>query len=77
MVGTTSWIEPGTYYQNARLLAGKVDFVELLVYIWDKEVERLFKKEVPLLKGLNLKYAVHLPTDNLDYCREAYAFLAG
>lgn len=73
-IGSTSWIEPGTYYHNARLLAELVDFVELLVYTWNKETEILLKKEIPLLKSLNLMYTVHLPTDNLVCCERAYSF---
>ncbi|MFH1903375.1 MAG: hypothetical protein ABIK20_04925, partial [Candidatus Omnitrophota bacterium] len=53
-----------------------VDFVELLVYTWDADTEALLKKEVPLLKNLNLVYTVHLPTDRLTYCKKAYSFLA-
>jgi hypothetical protein len=75
-IGSTSWIEPGTYYHNARLLAGQVDFIELLVYTWDADTKALLKKEVPLLKSLDLAYTVHLPTDRLTCCKKAYSFLA-
>jgi hypothetical protein len=75
-IGSTSWMEPGTYYHNARLLAGQVDFVELLVYTWDEETKTLLKREIPLLKNLDIAYTVHLPTDKLTYCKKAYSFLA-
>src|SRR3989339_1219216 len=75
-IGSTSWIEPGTYYHNARLLEGLVDFVELLVYTWNTDTEILLKEEIPLLKSLNLVYTVHLPTDNLACCEKAYSFFA-
>ena len=75
-IGSTSWIEPGTYYHNARLLVGQVDFVELLVYTWDVDTEALLKKEVPLLRDLDIAYTVHLPTDRLVYCEKAYSFFA-
>lgn len=74
-IGSTSWMEPGTYYHNAQLLAGKVDFVELLVYTWDEETKTLLKREIPLLKNLDIAYTVHLPTDRLTYCKKAYSFL--
>jgi hypothetical protein len=75
-IGSTSWMEPGTYYHNARLLVGQVDFVELLVYTWDEETKTLLKREIPLLKNLDIAYTVHLPTDRLTYCKKAYSFLA-
>jgi len=76
MIGSTSWVEPGTYFHNAQLLSKLVDFVELLVYTWDAETEALLKRELPLLKNLNLAYTVHLPADRLTCCREAYSYLA-
>ena len=75
-IGSTSWMEPGTYYHNAQLLAGKVDFVELLVYTWDEETKALLQREIPLLKNLDIAYTVHLPTDRLTCCKKAYSFLA-
>ncbi|MFA7329064.1 MAG: hypothetical protein WC081_06140, partial [Candidatus Ratteibacteria bacterium] len=73
-IGSTSWIEPGTYYHNARLLVGLVDFVELLVYTWNIETEILLKEEIPRLGNLNLAYTIHLPTDSLVCCENAYSF---
>jgi len=66
MIGSTSWIIPGTYYENCRILEKYVDFAELLLYTWDKDTKNLIKKEIPYLKKLNLKYTVHLPTDNIE-----------
>ncbi len=69
LIGTTSWLVPGTYYENARLVAQLVDFVELLVYTWDSDTFDLFEREIGKLRTLSenygLKYSIHLPTDNL------------
>lgn len=81
MIGTTSWLVPGTYYENARLVAQIVDFVELLVYTWDWETQMLLTKEIDKLNKLTeiygLKYTVHLPTDSVENVKNAYSFLNG
>ncbi|MGC8821039.1 MAG: cobamide remodeling phosphodiesterase CbiR [Fervidobacterium sp.] len=70
LIGTTSWLIPGTYYENARLVAQLVDFVELLIYTWDEETKELLDKELKSLKKLHEKYglvySVHLPVDTLE-----------
>jgi hypothetical protein len=76
-IGTTSWLFPGTYYENARSVVQKVDFVELLVYQWDEETQKLFDKEIRglmELKRQGLLYTVHLPTNNIEDARRAFEF---
>jgi hypothetical protein len=73
-IGAVSWIQKGTYFENARLLASHVDYVELLVHTWDTATKNLLEKELPLLRTLPLAYSVHLPSDTIYKCREAYTF---
>jgi hypothetical protein len=72
--GCVSWIYPGTYYENAVLVAKLVDFIELLVYTWDKEISDLLSSELDDLLKLKVFYNVHLPTDNIQNCSMAYDF---
>ncbi len=78
LVGTTSWLVPGTYYENAKLVAGKVDFVELLVYTWDEQTHDLVSTELDKLHHLTqeygLLYTLHLPTDNIKNVSATYAY---
>ncbi|GAB4317675.1 cobamide remodeling phosphodiesterase CbiR [Pseudothermotoga sp.] len=78
MIGTTSWLFPGTYYENARLVAQNVDFVELLVYTWDEETQNIIDVEIDKLNNLTEKYGllytVHLPTDNIENVFSAYRY---
>ncbi len=74
MIGTTSWMFPGTYLENAKALEGVVDFVELLVYTWDCDTRRLLFSELPKLSDLSLEYTVHLPTDNSQNAVKALRF---
>lgn len=80
LIGTTSWLIPGTYYENARIVSEIVDFVELLVFTWDEETRNLLNSEVKKLSSLTEKhgllYTVHLPTDNIENVKEAYSFLS-
>lgn len=80
LIGTTSWLVPGTYYENARLVAQFVDFVELLVYTWDKDTKELLTSEIDKLYSLtqlyNLKYTVHLPTDSFENVKKAINFFS-
>jgi len=73
-IGSASWIVKGTYLDNSIILNKHVDFVELLVYTWDKGLKELFVKELPKMKQLSIFYTVHLPLDKIDNCREAYTF---
>lgn len=72
--GSVSWISPGSYAENARILQPHVDFVELLVYTWDDETKRLLTREADELKSLGCGYTVHLPTDGIGRCAQAYEF---
>lgn len=78
LIGSTSWLVPGTYYENARLVAQLVDFVELLVYTWDLDTFNLFEKEIGKLRALSenygLKYSIHLPTDDLKNVRSVLSY---
>lgn len=78
LIGTTSWLMPGTYYQNAKLVAQQVDFVELLVYTWDQQTCDLMNSEISKLGSLSEKhglfYTVHLPTDSIQNVVCAYEY---
>lgn len=74
IIGATSWVQPGTYLENARILKGVVDVVELLFYTWDEDTEKIIRKEIQQLRELELKYTVHLPTDNISASRRVYSF---
>ncbi|PIP15638.1 MAG: hypothetical protein COX46_05380 [bacterium (Candidatus Ratteibacteria) CG23_combo_of_CG06-09_8_20_14_all_48_7] len=74
IIGATSWVQPGTYYENARILEDVVDLVELLFYTWDKETEGVISNEMQYLRELELKYTVHLPVDNVGNCQRVYSF---
>ncbi|NLB06587.1 MAG: xylose isomerase, partial [Desulfobulbaceae bacterium] len=63
-LGTTSWLTGGDFLADARLVAGRVDFVELLVYTWDREMQARVAASLDALAGLDLEYTLHLPTDN-------------
>lgn len=80
LIGTTSWLVPGTYYENARLVAQIVDFVELLVYTWDEKTIQLIHSEIDKLNSLTEKfdlfYTVHLPTDNAENAISAYDYFS-
>ena len=73
-IGSVSWIKKGTYFENAVMLEGHVDFVELLVYTWNDDLKDMLEREWPDLKRLELSYTVHLPTDSIERCACAYAF---
>ena len=73
-IGSASWIKRGTYLDNSIALEGHVDFVELLIYTWDKELEKILDRELARLRKLSLFYTVHLPLDTLANCREAYSY---
>lgn len=72
--GSVSWISPGSYAENARILRPHVDFVELLIYTWDDETKRLLEQEAEELMSLGCAYTVHLPTGRIEHCRGAYEF---
>ncbi len=77
LIGSTSWVIPGTYYENAKLISKYVDFVELLVYTWDEETKKLFEEEIRGLEELQKEeffYTVHLPTDNAENVLKALEY---
>lgn len=65
-LGTTSWLTGENFLDNARLVAGRVDFVELLVYTWDREMSTKVASWLDGLTALDLEYTVRLPTDAAD-----------
>jgi hypothetical protein len=64
-LGTTSWLTGENFLDNARLVEGRVDFVELLVYTWDRPMRAKVGSWLDGLAGLELEYTVHLPTDEV------------
>ena len=76
MIGSTSWVVPGTYYENAVILQKYVDFIELLVFTWDEETKKLFDKELKHLKKLNTRYSVHLPTDTAENAEKVIEYFS-
>jgi hypothetical protein len=61
MLGSTSWLVPGTWLTNARLVQGLVDYQELFVTSWDAGTRLILEQELPGLMSLDLQYSVHLP----------------
>ncbi len=75
--GTTSWLVAGTYYENVRLVVGIVDFVELLVYLWDEETKKLMDDEMTGLVEIQSKglfYTVHLPVKDARMALQAFQY---
>lgn len=75
-LGATSWQVPGTYLDNARLLAGHAAFSELLVYTWSEELQGTLEQEWEAMSSL-LELSVHLPVDNLEHAAAALRFFSG
>jgi len=75
ILGATSWQVPGTYLDNAQLLAGHVAFSELLVYTWNDEVRRMLEQEWNDVNDL-LELSVHLPADSLEHAADALSFFS-
>jgi hypothetical protein len=73
-LGTTSWLTGGNFLDNARLVVGQADFVELLVYTWDREMRAKVAGWLDGLADLQLEYTVHLPTDTASGAYAAAAF---
>ena len=61
-LGTTSWLTGGDFLADARLVAGRVDFVELLVYTWDREMQARVAASLDALAALDLEYTTCPPT---------------
>lgn len=72
--GTTSWLTGENFLDNARLVEGRVDFVELLVYTWDAPMRRRVTSWLEGLAALDLEYTVHLPTDQAGNALAASRF---
>ena len=75
-LGTTSWLTGENFLDNARLVEGQVDFVELLVYTWDREMRGKVGSWLDGLAALDLAYTVHLPTDEAAGALAAARFFA-
>jgi len=75
-LGTTSWLTGENFLDNARLVEGKVDFVELLVYTWDRAMQAKVGSWLDGLAGLDLEYTVHLPTGEAAHALAAARFFA-
>ncbi|WP_310599488.1 hypothetical protein [Desulfobulbus sp.] len=75
-LGTTSWLIGENFLDNARLVEGKVDFVELLVYTWDASMRAKVASWLDGLAALNLEYTLHLPTDRTENALAAAEFFA-
>lgn len=73
-LGTTSWLIGENFLDNARLVEGRVDFLELLVYTWDDEWRAKVSRWLEGLAGLDLEYTVHLPTDTVANALAAARF---
>jgi len=75
IVGMTSWQKPGTYLENVEILHDFADFVELLVYTWDKTTKNTLEKEIDKIQK-KTKFSVHLPTDTLENCKKAIEYFS-
>ncbi len=82
LIGTTSWVIPGTYYENVEYITkrfSEIQFIELLVFTWDKETYKLFEKEKGYLNKIafqkGIAYTVHLPTDSIENILNAFHYL--
>ena len=53
-LGTTSWLTGGNFLANARPVTGRVDFVELPVYTWDREMRSRVAASLDGLAALDL-----------------------
>ncbi len=73
-LGTTSWLIGENFLDNARLVNGQVDFLELLVYTWDTAVQRKVGAWLDGLGAFALEYTLHLPTDTIENALAAAAF---
>jgi hypothetical protein len=76
ILGATSWQVPGSYLDNARLLAEHAAFAELLVYTWNDEMQTTLEQQWDEMEGL-LGLSVHLPADTLENAEGALRFFSG
>ncbi len=75
ILGATSWQVPGSYLDNARLLAEHAAFSELLVYTWNDEMQTRLEQQWDEMDSL-LGLSVHLPADSLEHAAEALRFFS-
>ena len=75
-LGTTSWLIGENFLDNARLVEGRADFLELLVYTWDESWRAKVSRWLEGLAALDLEYTVHLPTDTAANALAAARFFA-
>ena len=75
-LGTTSWLTGENFLDNARLVEGRADFLELLVYTWDAAWQAKVSRWLEGLAGIDLEYSVHLPTDTVANALDAARFFA-
>ncbi|MBM9616786.1 hypothetical protein JWJ90_21210 [Desulfobulbus rhabdoformis] len=75
-LGTTSWLIGENFPNNARLVVGKADFIELLVYTWNQEWQHKVSRWLDELAGFDLEYSLHLPTDTAANALAAANFFA-
>ena len=75
-LGTTSWLIGENFLDNARLVAGKIDFLELLLYTWNDQWQAKVEGWLTPLAALDLAYTVHLPMDSAENAWNAARFFA-
>jgi len=75
-LGTTSWLIGENFLDNAQLVEGRADFLELLVYTWDAPWRTKVSRWLEGLAALDLEYTVHLPTDTAANALAAARFFA-
>ncbi len=73
-LGTTSWLIGENFLDNARLVEGRADFLELLVYSWDAGWQAKVGRWLEGLAALKLEYTLHLPTDTVANALAAARF---
>jgi sugar phosphate isomerase/epimerase len=64
-LGVPSWVIPGTYLENLRFLtaAREISAVELLFFLYNGEIKKLFREELPGIRELSDRFVftAHLP----------------
>ncbi len=73
-LGTTSWLIGENFLDNARLVEGRADFLELLVYTWDDHWRAKVSRWLDGLAAFKLEYTLHLPTDTVANALAAARF---
>lgn len=77
LLSVPSYVIPGTWIQNVEYLANRNDIqgVELLLFLWNEEIEREFLKEVDALAQYadRFVFSVHLPEAPLPMLKKIIA----